>query len=96
MSFNHDDIHGVEASHQHSQAAHSGHSRQKSLANSDPVLNNFKVPLPNEPELEERPDGGLLTERRMDIIQMEERKFRDTTLDALRATLEEFSDEVPF
>jgi len=87
VSFNHDGVHGGE----HFRAGHLRQSRQKSLANSD-VLNNFKPPLPNKPE----PDEVHLTERRIDIIQMEERKFRDTTLDALRVALEEFADEVCF
>ncbi|KIM46428.1 hypothetical protein M413DRAFT_441521 [Hebeloma cylindrosporum] len=96
-SLNHDDIQGVEIppNHQHSHPAHSGHSRQKSQAISELALNNSK-PTPlilNEPEAEQRLDEAHLTERRIDIIQMEERKFRDTTLEALRSALEEFADE---
>jgi hypothetical protein len=93
---NHDDIQDVEVptTHQHPQAAHSGHSRQKSQAISELALNNSKPTpvIPNEPE--QRLDESHLTERRIDIIQMEEKKFRDTTLDALRGALEEFADEV--
>jgi len=97
-SLHHDDIQDVElpSAHQHQQAVHLGHSRRKSRAISELALNNSKPTpvIPNEPEPEQRLDESHLTERRIDIIQMEEKKFRDTTLDALRGALEEFANEV--
>jgi len=97
-SLNHDDIQDVEvpSTHQHPQAAHSGHSRQKSQTISELAINNSKPTpvIPNEPE--QQLDESHLTERRIDIIQMEEKKFRDTTLDTLRGTFEEFADEVRY
>lgn len=97
-SLNHDDDQEAEvpSTHQHPQAAHSGHSRRKSQAISELALNNSKPTpvIPDEPESEQRLNESHLTERRIDIIQMEEKKFRDTTLDTLRAALEDFADEV--
>lgn len=99
-SLNPDDNQDVEvpSTHQHPQAAQSGHSRQKSQAISELALINSKPTpvIPNELVPEQRLDETHLTERRIDIIQMEERKFRDTTLDALRDALEEFADEVRY
>jgi hypothetical protein len=45
-------------------------------------------------EVGDSPDRSQMTERRIESIRAEDRRFRETTLGALKTALEEFADEV--
>ncbi|KAF8150924.1 hypothetical protein B0H34DRAFT_156740 [Crassisporium funariophilum] len=72
-----------------------GHGRQKSQALSELVFNGPKaIPSPDEVyHHDDPPDENLLSERRIEIIRLEEMRFRKTTLGALQEALEDFADE---
>ncbi|KAF9475478.1 hypothetical protein BDN70DRAFT_883675 [Pholiota conissans] len=47
----------------------------------------------NDLRTENLPDRSLMTERRIESIRAEDKRFRETTLGALKGALEEFADE---
>ncbi|KAF8886054.1 hypothetical protein CPB84DRAFT_1787859 [Gymnopilus junonius] len=74
-----------------------GHNRQKSQTVSELVLNTNKAVPPTPPDFEDDSDDSIdasqLTERRIEIIKLEENRFREATLGALKMAVEEFADE---
>jgi WD repeat-containing protein 24 len=72
-----------------------GHGRQRSLAISELMLNGVKLaPAVDQEERIDLPDDSRLSERRIEAIVMEETRFKETTLCALREALEVFAEEV--
>lgn len=74
------------------------HSRQKSLSISEAVVNSSQTPpaITNEPkpQVAESPDANDLTERRIEIIRIDDQKFKDATFLALQSALEDFAELV--
>ena len=74
-----------------------GHSRQKSTPLSEYMLNSRKKDA-NSKDYDKEDDAflekSLLTERRIELIRADDRRFKMTTLTTLRETLEEFAEEV--
>ena len=70
-----------------------GHGRQRSLAVSEFMLNGTKSAFVAEDERNDSPDDSL-SERRIESIAVEDMRFRETTLCALREALEGFADKV--
>ncbi len=74
-----------------------GHSRQKSTPISEFMLNSRKKGA-NSKDYDKEDEAFLeksrLTERRIELIRADDRRFKITTLIALKETLEEFAEEV--
>ena len=71
-----------------------GHGRQRSLAVSEFMLNGAKSAFMAEDEINNSPDDSRLSERRIESIVMEDMRFKETTLCALREALEDFVEKV--
>jgi hypothetical protein len=71
-----------------------GHGRQRSLAVSEFMLNGAKAAFVAEEERNDPPDDSRLSERRIESIAVEDMRFRETTLCALREALEMFVERV--
>ncbi|KAF8960014.1 hypothetical protein BDZ97DRAFT_1922438 [Flammula alnicola] len=93
---NHNDVEADGNPHHHPHHTRAGHMRAKSQAISELVLNPTSKAPPHpvaDSQLDALPDQSLLTERRIENIRMEDRRFRETTLNALRDALDEFAEE---
>ena len=66
-----------------------GHGRQRSLAVSEFMLNGTKSAF-----VADQDDDSRLSERRIETITVEDMRFKETTLCALREALEVFAEEV--
>ena len=74
-----------------------GHGRQRSQAISELMLNGAKSTLVvDQDERNGLPDDSRLSERRIETIMVEDLKFKETTLCALREALEAFAEDVCF
>ena len=71
-----------------------GHGRQRSLAVSEFMLNGAKSAFMAEDERNDLPDDCRLSERRIESIVVEDMRFKETTLCALREALEAFAEKV--
>ena len=71
-----------------------GHGRQRSLAVSEFMLNGAKSAFLDEDERNDSPEDSRLSERRIESIVVEDMRFRETTLCALREALEVFAEKV--
>ena len=72
-----------------------GHRRQRSVAISELMLNGVKSASGvDREERNELPDDSRLSERRIETIRMEDMRFKETTLCALREALDVFAQEV--
>lgn len=72
-----------------------GHGRQRSVAISELMLNGVKsAPTVDQDERNDTPDDSRLSERRIEAIVIEETRFKETTLCALRKALEVFAEGV--
>jgi WD repeat-containing protein 24 len=71
-----------------------GHGRQRSLAVSEFMLSGAKSAFVAEDERNDSSDDGRLSERRIESIVVEDMRFRETTLCALREALEVFVEKV--
>jgi hypothetical protein len=77
------------------QRSTTGHGRQRSLAVSEFMLNGAKSAfVADQDERNDSPDGCRLSERRIETIAVEDMRFKETTLCALREALEVFAEEV--
>ena len=72
-----------------------GHGRQRSLGVSEFMLNGAKSAfVVDQDERNDLPDDSRLSERRIETIAVEDMRFKETTLCALREALEVFAEEV--
>ena len=72
-----------------------GHGRQRSLAVSEFMLNGTKSAfMADQDEKNDSPDDSPLSERRIETIAVEDMRFKETTLCALREALEVLVEEV--
>ena len=72
-----------------------GHGRQRSLAVSEFMLNGAKSAfVADQDERNDLSDDSRLSERRIETIAVEDMRFKETTLCALREALEVFAEEV--
>lgn len=76
------------------QRSTTGHGRQRSLAVSEFMVNGAKSAFGAEEERNDSPDDSHLSERRIESIVVEDMRFRETTLCALREALEGFAEKV--
>ncbi|KAJ3511977.1 hypothetical protein NLJ89_g3787 [Agrocybe chaxingu] len=68
-----------------------GHTRQKSQAVSEPAVTSLRPPI--DVEEEDSHSEASFTERTLEIIKTDEKRFKETSLAALRDALEKFSEE---
>ena len=76
------------------QRSTTGHGRQRSLAVSEFMVNGAKSAFVAEDERNDSLDDSRLSERRIESIVVEDMRFRETTLCALREALEVFAEKV--
>lgn len=95
------DSRGETGSFTHHQASAMASVRPKSSTVSELVLNAAAakalsaVSKGTELAGQVSPERAQMTERRIESIRIEDRRFKETTLAALKDALEEFADEVP-
>jgi hypothetical protein len=94
-SFNGQEIsNGVQPESSSPHQRNTGHGRQRSLAVSEFMLNGAKSTSVDQDEGNDPPDDSGLSERRIETIVVEDMRFKETTLCALREALEVFTEEV--
>lgn len=77
------------------QRSTTGHVRQRSQAISELMLNGTKLaPMVDQEERNDSSSDSRLSERRIETIMVEDMRFKETTLCALREALEVFVEEV--